>query len=93
MIERLADLIRPAIAYRPGVTAGEPPAGAADGEGFVVTVAMTSLTGLFGRGVCVNSEILELRADAAQWAGDHSPACSSGFNRAAERCRRRCGRD
>jgi len=48
ILERLADLIRPAIAYRPGVTAGEPPAGAADGEGFVVTVAMTSLTGCSG---------------------------------------------
>lgn len=48
ILERLADLIRPAIAYRPGVSAGEPPAGAADGEGFVVTVAMTSLTGCSG---------------------------------------------
>ena len=31
ILERLADLIRPAIAYRPGVTPGEPPPGAADG--------------------------------------------------------------
>src|SRR6056297_915880 len=43
ILERLADLIRPAIAYRPGVTPGEPPPGAADRDGFVVTVAMTSL--------------------------------------------------
>ena len=48
ILERLADLIRPAIAYRPGVTAGEPPAGSADGDGFIVTVAMTSLTGCAG---------------------------------------------
>jgi len=48
ILERLADLIRPASAYRPGTTAGEPPPGAADGEGFVVTVAMTSLTGCAG---------------------------------------------
>jgi len=48
ILERLADLVRPAVAYRPGVTAGEPPPGAADGEGFVVTVAMTSLTGCSG---------------------------------------------
>jgi len=47
-LERLADLIRPAIAYRPGTSVGEPPPGAADGEGFVVTVAMTSLTGCSG---------------------------------------------
>lgn len=48
ILERLADLIRPASSYRPGVTPGEPPAGAADGDGFVVTVAMTSLTGCAG---------------------------------------------
>ena len=48
ILERLADLIRPAIAYRPGTTPGDPPAGAADGDGFVVTVAMTSLAGCSG---------------------------------------------
>ena len=48
ILERLADLIRPAVAYRPGVTPGDPPAGAADGDGFVVTVAMTSLAGCSG---------------------------------------------
>jgi ATP-dependent RNA helicase SUPV3L1/SUV3 len=32
ILERLADLIRPAIAYRPGVTPGEPPPGTADGR-------------------------------------------------------------
>ncbi len=48
ILERLADLIRPAIAYRPGATPGEPPAGTADGEGFVQTPAMTSLVGTSG---------------------------------------------
>jgi ATP-dependent RNA helicase SUPV3L1/SUV3 len=48
ILERLADLIRPAIAYRPGVTSGDAPAGAAEGNGFTVTVAMTSLTGCSG---------------------------------------------
>ena len=48
ILERLADLIRPAIAYRPGVTAGQPPAGAADQDGFVATGAMTSLVGCAG---------------------------------------------
>ncbi|MDB5546533.1 MAG: Helicase, partial [Hyphomicrobiales bacterium] len=48
ILERLADLIRPAIAYRPGVTPGDAPAGSADGDGFVVTVAMTSLAGCSG---------------------------------------------
>jgi ATP-dependent RNA helicase SUPV3L1/SUV3 len=48
ILERLADLIRPAVAYRPGITPGAPPPGAADGDGFVVTVSMTSLTGCSG---------------------------------------------
>ena len=48
ILERLADLIRLAINYRPGVTPGEAPAGAADRDGFVVTVAMTSLAGCSG---------------------------------------------
>ena len=48
ILERLADLIRPAVAYRPGVTPGTPPPGAADGPGFVVTVAMTLLAGCSG---------------------------------------------
>ncbi len=48
ILERLADLIRPAIAYKPGASVGEPPIGAADGDGFVVSVAMTSLTGCAG---------------------------------------------
>lgn len=48
ILERLADLIRPAIAYRPGVTQGVPPTGSADQDGFVVTGAMTSLVGCAG---------------------------------------------
>jgi ATP-dependent RNA helicase SUPV3L1/SUV3 len=48
ILERLADLIRPAINYRAGVTPGDPPPGAADDDGFIVTVAMTSLAGCAG---------------------------------------------
>ncbi|HEY5226176.1 MAG TPA: helicase-related protein [Methylovirgula sp.] len=48
ILERLADLIRPAVAYRPGLTTGEPPPGTADRDGFVVTVGMTSLVGCSG---------------------------------------------
>jgi ATP-dependent RNA helicase SUPV3L1/SUV3 len=47
ILERLADLIRPALSWRPAMT-GEKPAGAFDGRGFVVTVAMTSLAGCSG---------------------------------------------
>jgi ATP-dependent RNA helicase SUPV3L1/SUV3 len=48
ILERLADLIRPAVAYRPGQTPGAPPPGAADQDGFVTTVSMTSLAGCSG---------------------------------------------
>ncbi len=48
ILERLADLIRPAIAYRPGLTQGQPPTGTADQDGFVATGAMTSLVGCAG---------------------------------------------
>ncbi len=47
ILERLADLIRPALSWRPGAT-GDKPAGAFDGRSFVATQAMTSLTGSAG---------------------------------------------
>jgi ATP-dependent RNA helicase SUPV3L1/SUV3 len=47
ILERLADLIRPAIAWKPSQP-GTPPPGATDGNGFTVTVAMTSLAGCSG---------------------------------------------
>jgi ATP-dependent RNA helicase SUPV3L1/SUV3 len=47
ILERLADLIRPALAWRAGTAAAAPP-GAVDGFGFTVTVGMTSLVGCSG---------------------------------------------
>src|SRR5262249_54055714 len=47
ILERLADLIRPALAWRES-SPGEKPTGAFDGRSFVVTQAMTSLTGSAG---------------------------------------------
>jgi ATP-dependent RNA helicase SUPV3L1/SUV3 len=47
ILERLADLIRPALAWRPGAPGAKPP-GAIEGGGFTVTVNMTSLTGTSG---------------------------------------------
>jgi ATP-dependent RNA helicase SUPV3L1/SUV3 len=47
ILERLADLIRPALAWREG-SALPKPAGAFDGRSFTVTQAMTSLTGSAG---------------------------------------------
>jgi ATP-dependent RNA helicase SUPV3L1/SUV3 len=48
ILERLADIIRPAVAFRPGLTPGEPPPGAFLGDGFTVTGSMTSLAGCAG---------------------------------------------
>tara|TARA_R110002094_G_scaffold202952_2_gene174101 strand:+ start:6009 stop:9263 length:3255 start_codon:yes stop_codon:yes gene_type:complete len=47
ILERLADLIRPLMAWKPG-GAGDKPQGALDGPGFTVTVDMTSLLGCAG---------------------------------------------
>jgi len=47
ILERLADLIRPALAWRPNAP-GIKPDGALDGSGFMVSVAMTSLVGSSG---------------------------------------------
>jgi ATP-dependent RNA helicase SUPV3L1/SUV3 len=47
ILERLADLIRPALSWREA-SPGAKPLGAFDGRGFVVTQAMTSLTGSAG---------------------------------------------
>ena len=47
ILERLADLIRPALAWREGMTIPKPD-GAFPGGGFTVTTAMTSLTGAAG---------------------------------------------
>src|SRR5271165_2098587 len=46
-LERLADLIRPALSWRAGAIGAKPP-GAIDGFGFTVTVGMTSLAGCSG---------------------------------------------
>jgi ATP-dependent RNA helicase SUPV3L1/SUV3 len=47
ILERLADLIRPALSWREGVP-GPKPDGVFDGRSFLVTGAMTSLTGASG---------------------------------------------
>ncbi len=47
ILERLADLIRPALAWKPGSSQPKP-SGAFDGSAFTITQAMTSLTGAAG---------------------------------------------
>jgi len=48
ILERLADLIRPALAWREGTSPGTRPAAAIAGGGFIVSNPMTSLTGASG---------------------------------------------
>jgi hypothetical protein len=48
ILERLADIIRPLIAWRPTAERSEPPPGAIAGYGFTATVGMTSLLGCSG---------------------------------------------
>jgi ATP-dependent RNA helicase SUPV3L1/SUV3 len=45
ILERLADLIRPVLAYRENITPGPPPPARVGREGFIVSPEMTSLLG------------------------------------------------
>jgi ATP-dependent RNA helicase SUPV3L1/SUV3 len=62
ILERLADLIRPAIAWKPGAP-GEKPQGAIDGFGFTVSVGMTSLVGCAGEDFASILKALGYRMD------------------------------
>jgi ATP-dependent RNA helicase SUPV3L1/SUV3 len=62
ILERLADLIRPALSWREGVSASKPD-GAFDGRSFTVTGAMTSLIGASGEGFAGILRALGYRMD------------------------------
>jgi len=62
ILERLADLIRPALAWRETMTTLKPD-GAFDGRGFTVTGAMTSLTGASGEDFASILQSLGYRMD------------------------------
>lgn len=90
ILERLADLIRPAIAWKPGQP-GTPPAGATDGNGFTVTVAMTSLAGCSGEDFAAILKALGYRmerrpkpAAPATSAVDPAPAAETAAAEVAE---------
>ena len=63
ILERLADIIRPAIAFKPGLTPGNPPPGATEGDGFTVTVGMTSLVGCSGEDFAAILKSLNYRSE------------------------------
>jgi ATP-dependent RNA helicase SUPV3L1/SUV3 len=76
ILERLADLIRPALSWRPAMP--EKPAGAYDGRGFTVTVGMTSLAGCAGEDFASILKSLGYRLDRrpllAEAAKSEAPA-------------------
>ena len=76
ILERLADLIRPALAWREGVT-GVKPAGAFNGFGFTVTGAMTSLTGASGEDFASILRSLGYRMDKRPKPAEPEPAATS----------------
>jgi ATP-dependent RNA helicase SUPV3L1/SUV3 len=53
ILERLADLIRPALAWRSGLGAEPPPGALPEGRAFTVTPAMTSLLGASGEDMAI----------------------------------------
>ena len=73
ILERLADLIRPALSWREGVQTVKPD-GAFDGRGFTVTGAMTSLTGASGEDFASILRSLGYRLDRKPKPPEAKPA-------------------
>jgi ATP-dependent RNA helicase SUPV3L1/SUV3 len=82
ILERLADLIRPALAWRPGVPAPKPD-GAFDGRGFTVTLAMTSLAGCAGEDFASILRSLGYRLDRRPPLPKEAPPADTGPAEAA----------
>ena len=83
ILERLADLIRPAIAWRPGSPSAKPPGGV-EGGGFTVTVNMTSLTGSSGEDFASILRSLGYRMEKRVKPAEAPPAVSVEAAPAAE---------
>src|SRR6266702_3146268 len=73
ILERLADLIRPALAWRAGAAGAKPP-GAIEGFGFTVTVGMTSLAGCSGEDFASVLRSLGYRMDKRPRPAEPPPA-------------------
>jgi ATP-dependent RNA helicase SUPV3L1/SUV3 len=73
ILERLADLIRPALSWRE-TSPGPKPDGVFDGRGFTVTGAMTSLTGASGEDFASILRSLGYRLDRRPKPADTKPA-------------------
>jgi ATP-dependent RNA helicase SUPV3L1/SUV3 len=82
ILERLADIIRPALAWREGAP-GPKPAAAFDGRGFTVTIAMTSLTGCAGEEFASILRSLGYRMDKRPRPAAPPPAAAPASDGAA----------
>ncbi len=75
ILERLADLIRPLLAWKPLDASVEPPEGAIpEGGGFTVTVAMTSLLGCAGEDFSAILKSLGYRVETREIERPAAPA-------------------
>nr|WP_319532926.1 helicase-related protein [uncultured Cohaesibacter sp.] len=86
ILERLADLIRPLLSWRPTEESPEPPEGVMD-RGFTVTVAMTSLLGCAGEDFSTILKSLGYRVErrkAEPVVGDAASAVADDASVAAE---------
>ncbi|HXZ45611.1 MAG TPA: helicase-related protein [Pseudolabrys sp.] len=82
ILERLADLIRPALSWREGAP-GPKPDGVFDGRSFVVTGAMSSLTGASGEDFASILRSLGYRMDRKPRPVDAAPAAAATSDAAA----------
>ena len=86
ILERLADLIRPALSWREGAP-GPKPDGVFDGRGFPVTGAMTSLTGASGEDFASILRSLGYRMDRKPKPAERAGCCNlTPRRRSASRC-------
>ena len=85
ILERLADLIRPLIAWRPTPEAPTPPDGAIDGYGFTVTVADDLAARLLGRGLRLGADARSATAWSAARRRRRPPRRDTGRGRTPER--------
>ncbi len=83
ILERLADLIRPALAWREG-GAGQKPPGAIAGGGFTVVNTMTSLTGASGEDFASILRSLGYRMEKRSKPAEPVPAAEAPVTVAAE---------
>ena len=82
ILERLADLIRPALSWREGAP-GPKPDGVFDGRGFLVTGAMTSLTGASGEDFASILRSLGYRMDRKPKPAEPAPSAPADATGAA----------